>query len=117
MPRQNNRKSDERRKTLERAAIAHIGWNVGQELWAWGLDAIKFLGFIFLLFCIFPILYGLFLVIDGPSHPEWQSHSHTAVQEIGFGFIVIGAGCGFLTYLLLRALRMAARWFARKARY
>ncbi len=117
MSRQSNQKRDEHRRIIESAAVAHIGWNVGRELWALILGAIKLFGYAFLLFCLFPILYGLFLVICGPSHPQWQGHTHIPVQEIGFVLILIGICGGFLTCLLFRAMWMAVRWFARKAGY
>ena len=117
MPGQNSQKLEEKRRIVENAALARIGWNVGQEVWGWGRDAIKILWFVFLIFCIMPTFLGLYIIIGSPSHPDWQGHSRIPTQEFGFGFLLAGICGGFLTYLVYRAMRIVARWLARKAGY
>ncbi len=117
MPQQINQRFKQDRRTIERAAAAHIGWNIGQEIWAWGFSIIKLLGMLFFIFCLLPFGLGVYLVTS--SNPAFQvisprSQIHMTPHDTGWWLILIAFGSAVLLSLLVWALWALGRWLARK---
>lgn len=85
---------------IERAAAARIGWNTGQELWLFGKGVLKLLLIFFGFFCVLPLIYGFYMVINASELQSWQGTAYLTVREMGFVFIAVGSFVGFLFYLL-----------------
>jgi hypothetical protein len=117
MHQQNNQRFKQDRRTIERAAAAHIGWNVGQEIWAWVFSIAKVLWLLFFIFCLVPLGLGIYLVTS--SRPDYQVISpsaamHVTPHDAGWWLILIAIVSAFLLYLLVWALWALGRWLARK---
>ncbi len=117
MPQQINQRLAQDRRTIEHAAAAHIGWNVGQEIWVWVLSTIKLLGMLLFLFCLMPFGLGVYLVTS--PNPAFQVISpsaalHVRPHDAGWWLILIAFVSALLLSLLVLALWALGRWIARK---